>query len=407
MHRLVALDLPAGPAFVDALRRTWDDGDAVLPVDRRLPPAARDRLLAAARPHAVATEGGTVPLDGRAPPVETGDALVIASSGTTGEPKLVVHTLDGLAAHARAVHEHLAVTSADRWLACLPLAHIGGLGVVLRSVLTGTGLDVLDGFDAAAVAAAPERFGSTLVSLVPTALDRVAADRFRWVVLGGSGDRRDRPANVVRTYGLTETGGGVVYGDHLLPGVEVRVDEGGAILLRGPMLARGLRGPDGAVAPITGPDGWLRTGDLGRLDPGDPGEHDEHGNPGGHGASGNPGGQGGHGPRLVVDGRADDLIVTGGQNVWPEPVEAAIATVAGVVEAAVFGRDDPEWGQRVVAAVVVDGDAPTLAEVRDRVREVLPAYAAPKELLVLDALPRTALGKVRRRHLAARAPGPP
>ncbi|MBA3281243.1 MAG: AMP-binding protein [Acidimicrobiia bacterium] len=383
MHELVAIDVEGGPAFVDALRRAWDDGDAVLPVDQRLPPPARKSLLAVARPHAIVIGdgggGGSTldrqPHDRTAPPMADGDALVVASSGTTGPPKLIVHTRAAVEAHARAVHGHLAVDPhRDRWLACLPLAHVGGLGVVLRAVVTDTPLDVWPGFDAARVAAAPDDLGTTLVSLVPTALDRLEASRFRWVVLGGSADSVARPGNVVHTYGLTETGGGVVYEGEPLPSVEVRIGTGDSIFLRGPMLARGVRGPDGAVRSITDDDGWLATGDLGRQ------------------------GADGH---LVVSGRADDLIVTGGENVWPEQVEAVLSVHPWVAEVAVIGRADPEWGQRVVAVVVpVDQAAPpSLEDLRDQVRTVLPAYAAPRELVVVDHLPRTGLGKIRRHRL--------
>lgn len=373
MHRLVAIDLPGGEAFVAALVRAWDAGDAILPVDQRLPAPAREVLFEAARPHAVVGPGDPTvetPLsDG--PPMGADDALAIATSGTTGAPKVLVHTHAAIRAHAEAVHRHLAVDpSTDRWLACLPLAHIGGLGVVLRSVVTGTPVDVTGGFDATMVAAAPDRLGTTLVSLVPTALDRVDPTRFRWIVLGGSADPGDRPSNVVRTYGLTETCGGVVYDGVPLPGTEVDVGPGGAIGLRGPWLARGRRGPDGTVTPVTDEDGWLRTGDIGTW---------RHG-------------------RLHVQGRADDLIVTGGENVWPAPVEAALGSHPKVRAVAVAGRPDPEWGSRVVALVepADPSDPPTLDDLRAHVRATLPAYAAPKELVLVDALPRTALGKIRR-----------
>ena len=381
MRELVALDLPGGPAFVAALVRAWERGDAVVPVDQRLPGPARQRLLEATRPHAVVdATGDATRFDPAAPPLDDGDALVVASSGSTGAPKLVVHTHAGIAAHAAAVHAHLRVDPAtDRWLACLPVAHLGGLGVVLRSLVTGVGVDVLPGFDAGEVAGAPAARGTTLVSLVPTALDRIDPAPFRWVVLGGSADPADRPANVVRTYGLTETGGGVVYEGVPLPGVAVRVDDAGAIAVAGPTLARGLRAADGHVAALVDGEGWLATGDLGAW------SADGH---------------------LVVHGRADDLIVTGGENVWPAAVEAALATHPAVAEVAVVGRPDPEWGAVVVAVVVptVGGSPPTLDDLRAHVRARLPAFAAPRHLELVDALPRTALGKVARAGLAGPAP---
>lgn len=377
MGDLVAIDLPPGPAFVDAVAATWEAGDAIAPLDRRLPAPARRVLLEALAPHALIVDrsGERFPFEPKAPPLEDGDALVIATSGSTGHPKAVVHTFDSLSAHAQAVNEVLGVDPAtDRWLSCLPLSHLGGLGVVVRSLLTDTPLDLLAEFDAEAVSAAPSGLGSTLVSLVPTALDRIDPSPFRWVVLGGSADDADRPVNVVRTYGLTETGGGVVYDGIPLAGIEVRVDGDGVISVRGATMARGIRQAGGDVFTITDGDGWLATGDLGRLVDG----------------------------ALHVDGRGDDLIVSGGENVWPHPVEEAIRTHPGVDEVSVIGRPDADWGQRVVAVVVPANPMwpPTLDELRAHTKALLPAHAAPRELVVVQALEHSALGKVRRPHFA-------
>jgi O-succinylbenzoic acid--CoA ligase len=348
--------MPGGLAFVEALQRAWDDGDAVLPVDTRLPPAAVDRLLE------------SMLLD---EPVQEGDALVVATSGTSGEPKGVVLTHDAIAASARATSARLEVdATTDCWLACLPLAHVGGLSVVTRALATSTPLVVHNGFDADAVERAVATDGVTLVSLVVTALRRVDASRFRMIVLGGSTPPEELPANVVTTYGMTETGSGIVYDGIPLDGVEVRVDERGEIHVRGPMLLREYR--DG-IDPKD-PDGWFATGDLGELD-----------------ASG----------RLFVSGRAGDLIITGGENVWPEPVEAILAIEPGVADVAIVGRADDEWGQRVVA-MVVPTDAmqpPTLDALRAAIKERIGPWAAPREIELVDAIPRTALGKVRRRGL--------
>ena len=358
--------MPGGPAFVDALRRVWDRGDAVLPVDQRLPGPARDALFAALRPGRIVDTDGEHPLDGD--PVEPGDALVMPTSGSTGTPKGVVHTMAGLEASAQAGNARLGVEASDHWLACLPLAHIGGFTVITKALTAGTPLTVLPGFDAAEVTA-QARAGATLVSLVPTTLARIDPSLFRVVLLGGSRPPLDRPANVVATYGLTETGSGVVYDGLPLDGVEVRIAADGEILVRGPMLMRCYRDGSSSIDA----DGWLHTDDLGTLGP------DGH---------------------LQVQGRRGDMIVTGGENVWPDAVERVIADLPGVAEVAVAGVPDPEWGQRVVAWVVPAGTAaPSLADLRAAVGQRLAAFMAPKELHLVEALPRTAIGKVSRTTL--------
>lgn len=365
MANLIALDLPGGPQFVDELRRAWDDGDAVLPVDQRLPAAAKIDLIERMRPSTVITGDDRISRHG-GEPVEAGDALVVATSGSTGHPKGVVLTHDAVAASAWATSTRLNVGPHDRWLACLPLAHVGGLSVVTRALITGTALDVIAAFDATTVDAS----SATLVSLVATALQRIDADRWRVIVLGGSRPPISRPTNTVATYGLTETGSGVVYDGVPLDGVEVRIVDG-EIWLRAPMLLRAYR--DG-TDPKT-PDGWFATGDLGSFDDG----------------------------RLVVAGRRGDLIISGGENVWPEPVEAVLNQLAGIADVAVTGVADPEWGQMVTAFVVPAETTapPSLAELREAVKAQLPAFMAPQHLVVVDAIPRTSLGKVRRHALAS------
>ena len=343
MRRLLLIEAVPGAAFVDALERAWGDGDAVLPLDPRLPEAAVDLLVAAMR------------LD---EPVDDGDALVVATSGTTGAPKGVVLTHDAVRSSAMATSARLGVDPAtDRWLSVLPLAHVGGLSVVTRALVTGTPLTFDPGEPA------------SLVSLVATQLGRFDVSRFRRVVLGGSAPPPETPANCVVTYGMTETGSGVVYDGRPLDGVEVR-DVDGELHVRGPMLLRAYRdGTDPKDA-----DGWLPTGDSGSvLDDGS----------------------------VRVDGRLADVIVTGGEKVWPDPVEAALRAAPGVAEVAVGGRPDPEWGHRVVAWVLPSDPTapPSLEDLRAVVKESLPPWAAPKELVLVDALPRTALGKVRRREL--------
>ncbi len=364
---LVAIDLSGGPGFVDALRRVWDRGDAVLPLDQRLPSAARQRVLDALRPTRLLDGHGEQALDGD--PVEPGDALVVPTSGSTGAPKGVVHTHDGITASAAAGNARLGTQRDDQWLACLPLAHIGGFTVITKALVAGTGLTVIPRFDAEAVVAAAHA-GASMVSLVPTALLRIDPALFRVVLLGGSRPPAERPANVIATYGSTETGSGVVYDGRPLDGVEVRIADDGEILVRGPMLMRSYR--DGTTSIDR--DGWLHTDDVGSWS-----------------ADG----------RLHVDGRRGDMIVSGGENVWPDAVERVLAADPDVLEVAVAGVADPEWGQRVTAWIVAsDAQRPPSPErLRALVAEQLAAFAAPKRIHYVTDLPRTPLGKVVRAAL--------
>jgi O-succinylbenzoic acid--CoA ligase len=388
---LVALDLPGGAGFVDALQAVWDTGDAAAPLDSRLPRAARALMLEALRPSRIVSSDGDQHRVAGGLPVEDGDALVVATSGTSGEPKGVVLTHEAVAASAQATSTRLRVDPGRHtWLACLPLAHIGGLSVVTRAVLSKTPLIVMPGFDADQVEQVGRSGRATHVSLVSTALGRLDASVFACVLLGGSKAPPDLPPNVVSTYGMTETGSGVVYDGTALDGVEIGVrgigedspsvtgseDDGaqGELLIRGPMLFRIYR--DGADGRVTGPDGrddWFATGDAGRLT---------------------------RDGSLIVSGRIEDVITTGAEMVWPDVVERVLTAHPGVAEVAVWKRADPEWGERVVAWVVPADDAtPSLEQLRDMVAETLAPWAAPKELVIVDDLPRTAGGKVRRREL--------
>ena len=362
MPKLTALNLPGSPDFVHALQSVWERGDAVFPLDRRLPMAAQRSML---QGFGVATvisgDGETTLSDGE--PVEPGDALVIATSGSSGPPKAAVLTHAAVEASARATSERLQVTDNDHWLACLPLAHVGGLSVITRSLITGTTLTVIDGFDADVVSASE----ATLVSLVTTALQRIDPSLFRAIVLGGARPPADRPPHCIATYGLTETGSGVVYNGKPLNSVEIEIRDG-EVHVRGPMLLRCYR--DG-TSPLTR-DGWLPTGDLGFLR--DDGS-------------------------LHVEGRRGDVINTGGEKVWPDDVERQLIQHPDIHDVAVTGLPDNEWGQIVAAFVVSARPNLSLDEIRAHCRAQLPGYALPKQLELVEAIPRTALGKVRRSEL--------
>ena len=362
-RRLNSLALPPGEEFVAALEEAWAGGDAVLPVDPQAPDEVTARLITAMRPDE---------------PVAPDVAVVIATSGSTGEPKGAELSHDALNASIDAAHARIGREPGDVWLSCLPWHHIGGLQVMLRARRLGIPLVVQPRFDVARFAAAE----ATLTSLVPTQLAAlldagVDLARFRAILLGGAaaGDSllaraRAAGAPVITTYGMSETAGGCVYDGRPLDGVEVKVADDGRLALRGPMLMSGYRSrPDLTSSTLV--DGWLLTNDLGHVAPDG---------------------------RVSVAGRADDVIVTGGENVVAGEIEAVLASHPAVVEAAVVGVPDERWGQRVVA-VIETTEALTTDVVRDWCRPRLSAPALPKEVVVVAALPRLASGKVDRRSV--------
>jgi O-succinylbenzoic acid--CoA ligase len=357
---LIALDMPASVAFVARTRAAWDCGDAVAPLDVRLDAANRLRTAIAIGATSIAMADGSETRLPSGRGSEEGDALVIATSGSTGVPKYAVHSHEGLAAAARASNTRLGTGSDDAWLVCIPVCHVGGFSVVVRALAGGSRLLLHERFLPERVEEAA-RQGATCTSLVSAALQRIDASLFRTILLGGGPAPSDRPSNAVTTYGLTETFGGVVYDGAPLDGTEIDI-RNGEIWLRGPSLMRRYVG--GADDPRD-KGGWFPTGDLGSFVNG----------------------------RLVVDGRSDDLIKTGGEKVWPSHVEAAITRRSDVADVVVRGVADPEWGQRVVAWVVPAGTPPSLDDLRATVKESLPSHCAPREMKLLDAIPRTALGK--------------
>ena len=366
MARLIALDMPASKTFVDLVQRAWSNGDAVLPIDQRLPLTSKKMLLDTMAPSEIIDASFTASSLPNGRPMQDGDALVIASSGSTGSPKGIIHTHPSLLAGAQASASRLQLTSDDHWLVCIPVSHVGGFSVISRALHIGAALTLLPAFDVAAVQEAAKN-GATHASLVATALSRIDASLFRTILLGGSSAPDNLPSNVITTYGMTETGGGVVYSGQPLDNVEIKIVDG-EIFLRCPMLMRAYR--DDQTISIT--DGWYATGDIGEID--------ENG-------------------KLSVRGRQSDMIITGGENVWPSVVEYSLTSHPLVNQVVVRGMPDTTWGQRVVAYVVLNDAAQTsevklLSDLREHVKQTLPAFCAPQQIVVLADIPRTSLGKV-------------
>ncbi len=380
MSPLVPAAVADVPALLEALRAALDGGPALIPY--------------ADTPH---------PLPPHRPEDLPGDlALAVATSGSTGSPKLALLTAPALRASAGATHEVLG--GPGQWLLALPLAHIAGVQVLVRSLLAGRPPVVLDRagpFAARGFAAAATAMGDRprFTALVPTQIARLLDDpdgtaalaRFDAVLAGGAAlppalrERADAAGvRLIATYGMSETAGGCVYDGRPLPGTVVSIEADDRVRLGGPTLAAGYLGrPEETAAAFIEADGrrWFATDDLGELR-----------------ADG----------RLHVLGRRDDVIVTGGLKVHPRAVEdAALAHLPEVRAAVAVGVPDPTWGEAVVLAVVLGEPAGTgglsTAEVRTRLRGALAAYALPKQVLVLDSLPERGPGKPDRAAVTTRA----
>ena len=366
-------------------------GPALLPLDPALPRARLAALLDAFAPSAVETAQGPERYvragPGRAPAPGVGPdaALVVATSGSTGPPKGTELTAAALLASARASLRRVGAAPGERWLCCLPVFHIAGIGVLVRSLLAGADPVITGRLEPGVLAAS----GCAHVSVVPTQLRRMldAGDDLtaaKTILLGGAAApaglvdaARAAGGRVVTTYGMSETSGGCVYDGMPLDDVSVDIGPGGRIRIAGPVLFSGYRlRPDLTAQARDGR--WFVTSDIGSIGP-----------------SG----------ELLVRGRADDVINTGGEKVIAAEVEAALVTCAGVREAVVVARPDPEWGEQVTAVVVpADPSAPPrLADIRAHVRGKLPVYAAPAALLLVPDLPLLPSGKPDREALRARA----
>ncbi len=375
---LQTMTMPTGGALLgllpDLARALAGDGPALLPLAATDPRAAE---LAAAL-------GAGRPLGPGEDDPDDPTVLVVATSGSTGTPKGVLLAARALAASAAATERRLG--GGGNWLLALPAWHIAGLQVLLRASAAGgepVVMDTAEPFTAARFAAAAARVPGPrrYVSLVPTQLRRLLADPeatsaaglFDAVLLGGSAApdallaaARSAGIAVVTTYGMTETCGGCVYDGRALGGVSVTVAPSGALVLSGPMLARGYRDRPGD--PAFALPGSFVTADTGQV-----------------AADGT----------VTVTGRLDDVIVTGGINVAPAAIEAALLGLAGVDQAVVIGTPHARWGQAVTAVIAGDAgwDLPRLRAALVR----LPASHRPQRLLLVPEVPLLGSGKPDRR----------
>jgi len=376
-------------------------GRPIAPVHPRLPEPERERRLVLARARLAAGAARRAAVAVAPPPAEARPLAALFTSGTSGAAKLAQLSRGAFLASARASAEVLPFGPGDRWLLAMPLAHVGGLSILTRALFGGGGVVLGGAFETGRVLRALAAARVTHASLVPTMLRRIldqgarAPDGLRVVLLGGAAapdalvdEALDRGWPIHRTYGLTEACSQVATesperpgsGLRALPGTDLRRVDGarrprppgapGRIEVRGATVSPGYLGePDRS-------DAWLETGDYGRLGP--------------------------DGVLVVLD-RRDDLIVSGGENVYPAQVEAALLTHPAVAEAAVVGRADARYGQRPVAFVVPSGARPSAEALRRHLRERLAGFQVPDAFAFVPELPRSAAGKVLRRVLRERA----
>ena len=383
----VAIALPGGVDFAIALHACLRAGAIAVPVDVRLAAPERERIAAGC--DLVVSEAP--PREGAGGPVwrsrEADDiAVIIHTSGTSGAPKPVPLSYGNWLWSAIGSATALGLDAEERWLCALPVAHVGGLSILLRSCIYGTTAVVHDRFDCDRVLAALHGGTATAVSLVPTTLARLLEaglspqPALRCLLLGGAGaapslvrEARERGLPVSETYGLTEACSQVATQSPSLDAgagapplfcTRVRIAlQDGEIFVSGP-----------TVTPAAGEE--LATGDLGELDPAG---------------------------RLQVTGRKSEVIVSGGENVAPAEVEAVLGEHPAVSEVAVIGISHPEWGEAVRAVVVLGAEA-SAEELRAHCAARLAPFKVPKEVLFVRELPRTASGKLERVRLAREGP---
>jgi O-succinylbenzoic acid--CoA ligase len=369
----VALVLPPGEEFAVAFHGCLLLGCPAVPVDPSRPGAERQELT---RGCEVIVDG---PLEGHEDPAarprshfEPDEvAVVMHTSGSTGAPAPVELTYRNLWWSAAGSAVALGLDPQEQWLCCLPVAHVGGLSILVRSAIYATTAIVQARFDTDEVLAAlTGEEGPTMVSLVPTMLGRLLdaglerPPALRHALLGGAPApdgllaRAQRAGVAVApTWGMTEAASQVTTFGRPLFCTSVSASQDGELLVDGPTVSTSCERP-------------LATGDLGRVEP--DGE-------------------------VVVTGRASATIITGGENVQPAVVEAAVESHPAVLECGAYGRPDEEWGEAVVAVVVPrDGAQVEADELHEWCRERLAPFERPKEFRFAGSLPRTGAGKIDR-----------
>jgi O-succinylbenzoic acid--CoA ligase len=384
----VAFAATSEPQTIVRLLALIEIGTPFVPLHPGLTERERARQLAAVRPcvdlDRVSTSGDVPPAQPPSPDPQHPLAILF-TSGATGSPRAVSLSREAFEGSASASAERLGWTENDRWLTCLPLAHVGGLSIVTRCLIARRTVVLASRFDPGAVAELIDQHDVSLISLVPTMLTRLLNLEPEWrpppslrAVLLGGGPVSDvvwneawrRRIPLRATYGLTETCSQVATGTEsaprdLLPlaGTEIRINAGCIEVRSLYMCSCTLTGEHCTS------DGFLRTGDLGRL------RSDGV---------------------LEVLGRADDLIITGGENVLPEDIEAELESHPQISRAVVFGFPDDEWGEIVAAALVADGVQPEAAEFREWCDGRLASFRRPRRISWLSELPETPTGKIDR-----------
>jgi len=362
---LLALDFPLGPDLETALRRCVDAGQAFCVLDQRVSPARRAEELHALGASRVVDAQLMSNLD-TGLDVDDEIGLVMLTSGSSGMPKAVELTWGALRASATLTQESLRGESPPVWYPCLPANHIGGLAVLLRAILGDARLLWGDPQDISNAA----KNGATHVALVRSQLYKHDVSGFDVVLLGGTRPPGRLADNVIATWGMTETGSGVIYNGRPLRGVNVASIDG-QLCVTSPTLFRSYRrSPRPRIVGPDGDDEWFPTGDAGDVIDG----------------------------AVKVRGRLGYVINSGGEKVWPDDLEAVLSAVPGVIDVAVTSVEDDEWGDRIIALIVSD-DVSLDEQLHDAAVNGIGPWAKPKEIRYVQAIPRTSNGKIRRGDL--------